>query len=303
MKRIIPFSCLCLFLVFCEFAIAQNGQEKPLNVADLMPLDSFLPGWGYDSPPVTYPPDKLFEVVDGAAPLYLSYGFKEIAHARYSNKKDANLSISIDIYNMGSAEGAFGVFSQARSSDAVAEKIGTQGFLSGNALMAWKQNVYIYLTGDKSDEPTRNALIALGKMMMEKVSGKDIYPAFLQLLPKENKVPDTEKYYAKNFLGYDFLSKTVTADYCISDCTVTMFLVPCKDNKTVEKTITQFCDELKRRSERMETGKSGTVYIEHRSQGNFLLIPEGKGLVGFLDKEKNCKKENLLEFYNKNMRN
>ena len=53
-------------------------------------------GWKRSAKIQTFSPKTLFEYIDGAADLYLTYDFEELKVAEYQNEKKA--SVTVDVY-------------------------------------------------------------------------------------------------------------------------------------------------------------------------------------------------------------
>src|SRR5574340_658280 len=84
----------------------------PGLAADLLPGTAAVPGWPARVESRTYTPQTLYECIDGAADLFLAYGFQTLTHGEYG-ADDAHL-ITVDVYDMGAPLHAFGVFSSER---------------------------------------------------------------------------------------------------------------------------------------------------------------------------------------------
>ena len=59
-----------------------------------------------------YEPDNLYEYIDGGADVFLLYDFQRLLHQNFKAGKG---EITADIYDMGKAENAFGIYSAERS--------------------------------------------------------------------------------------------------------------------------------------------------------------------------------------------
>lgn len=68
-------------------------------------------GWKITESAVVYKGDDLYFLIDGGADLFLEFGFKEVAAADYYKE---NSKLHVEIYEMESAERAWGIFSIRR---------------------------------------------------------------------------------------------------------------------------------------------------------------------------------------------
>jgi hypothetical protein len=138
-----------------------------------------------------------------------------LAHIRYAYRGDDLSSITLDVYDMGSPLGAYGIYSSGRSRDISPRAWGAEGYLSGTIAVAWKQQVYVYCSAD-------NETPALGKMLeqlMDRVTsaipGDNRKPDILSALPPEGLVPYSDRYIGKDLLGHSFLPGGLLANYQI----------------------------------------------------------------------------------------
>jgi hypothetical protein len=112
---------------------------QPAAAADFKGPGAHLPhpeaaaGWKQSGKVRYYKKDNLFELINGAAEQYLEYGFKELATADYvSPEAGAGKTITVEIYEMNDALGAFGLFSR-QTGEAAAHKEAAAGKGKGEA--------------------------------------------------------------------------------------------------------------------------------------------------------------------------
>lgn len=76
----------------------------------LLPSKDLPTGWRQSGEVKTYVGKKLYDSIDGAADRFFQYAFREQYVAGYSSN-DSGKSINIEVYDMGTPEDAFGIFS------------------------------------------------------------------------------------------------------------------------------------------------------------------------------------------------
>jgi len=198
-------------LVSCSPAPAV--PESDSGAAELLPAIASVEGWIVAEGPVTYSADGLFEYLNGGAPLYLDYGFEELAHVRYQRREDEFASVTIDVFQMGEELGAFGLFSSGRPRGATPRQWATEGYRSGTVTAAWRGNMYVHgEAGDDSPE-----LIEMMERLMAETSarltGDASRPAILAALPIDGLVQRSERFVAVDLLGHAFLPGGILATY------------------------------------------------------------------------------------------
>src|SRR5512139_3134938 len=97
-------------IISCIFTITGivQGEEKG-KMNPMISLPSEAGGWKWDGKEMKYDSRTLFKYIDGAAELYLAYGFQNLRVRRFEKSNQPQLII--EFYDMGSSEGAYGVFS------------------------------------------------------------------------------------------------------------------------------------------------------------------------------------------------
>src|SRR5512137_1524240 len=83
-------------------------------------------GWKLAVEETVYTPNNLWDVIDGAADLFLEYNFVDLHIARY--QQTADLEIKVELYRHKSSVDAFGIYSQERYPDYHFIDLGTQGY-------------------------------------------------------------------------------------------------------------------------------------------------------------------------------
>lgn len=223
---------------------AEPGTEAGAAVLNLVPGSGSVPGWVIAEAPRRYSPENLYRIVDGAAGLYLSYGFRALAHARYEHERDHSLIITLDLFDMGTVEGGFGVYSSGRRANGKFLPVGTQSYRAGPQFVTWKGRYYLALMGDDERAETLRGLEALAREITGKIPGPDLYPSLLGRLPARGRLPNTEKYTAKDFLGFDFLPNAAGATYQVRSTTAEIFVADCSTREQARDVYQKLRDAL-----------------------------------------------------------
>ena len=179
----------------------------------LLPEPSSIEGWSVAEGPVTYLPENLYEYLDGAAPRYLAYGFRKLMHARYEFRSDLLSSVTLNVFDMGSELGAFGIYRSGMPPGIPAQDWGAEGHRSGTVAEAWKGRVYVHAEADDDRPALIGMLEQLVVRVCGEVSGDAALPTLLESLPSNSLVPRSERYVAGDLLGHAFLPGGVMATY------------------------------------------------------------------------------------------
>jgi hypothetical protein len=189
----------------------KTNAEKRL--AKLIPTKKLPVGWRLAQGPRIYDEVTLYEHIDGAAQFFIDYGFRLIATARFEEEADPQSSIQVDVYDMGTSEMGFGIYSAHRPPEAQFLEMGNQGFAVPGGLFAYKGRYFLQLASTKRGDPMQNAMIALGQAIAGAIGKDQKPPAILSRLPQQDLVPNTAKITAKHVLGQSYLENAVFAEY------------------------------------------------------------------------------------------
>lgn len=201
-----PFAALPLVLVWCP-AQAQLPAEAP-------------GGWKAPNPPVDYTPTTVFDYMDGAAEVYLSYGMRALATQVY--EKPGQPAIHLSVFTMAEPAGAFGVFTYERL-DAEAG-LGQGSEYASGILRLWKGHHFVFIQAMQETPEAKEAILGLARSL--KLSDAAPLPRLLGALPPEGLRPLTVRYLlgrqllealeptaVDNALGLPVRCEAVTAKY------------------------------------------------------------------------------------------
>ena len=196
---------LCFVLVILSMsAIPAAAQPPEINV----PVPA---GWTAVDQEYRYGRENLWEHINGAAELFLTYRFRELVVADF---EQGEASISVSVYDMSRPLDAFGVFESEKPSSAeTLEGVGSAAVLQAPYQgLLLKDRFYVKIEaggGDVSAESLRGALqdVAAG------LPGDNGLPPQLAVLPQEGRVPGSVAFAGGNFLGFDDLKGCLYADY------------------------------------------------------------------------------------------
>lgn len=191
-----------------------------------------IASWKPAESPQNYFPENLFEYINGAAEIYLAYDFKELIVAQYE-RRDSEFNVAVEIYDMGNGKNSFGIYSAERYPDNKFISVGTQGYLEEEALNFLVGKYYIKLLCFDCNGNSDDYLKLFSQEIVKKVKDKDAFPVLLKAFPKEGLTPNTEKFFLRNFMGYDFLHDGYLAIYRLENLDFDCFLI---DGESEEKT-------------------------------------------------------------------
>jgi hypothetical protein len=163
--------------------MAPESHADPLN--DLQTrLPDNIHGWVVEGKDRIYDTETIFDYIDGAGEVYRAYQMKACLSRRYHKEGDA--PIVVDIFDMASSKGAFGVFTHDRDGDPV--DIGQGGLYRSGWLSFWKDHFFISIYMEEEGEEAKKAVFKLAKDLDASIEGKGRLPQILSFLPQEGLV-------------------------------------------------------------------------------------------------------------------
>jgi len=168
-------------------------------------LPRVLEGYQWDGKDEFYDFNTAFRYMDGAAELYRSYHFKLLLVRRYV--KAGHPSILVELFDMGSSEEAFGVFSYQSGEEEVA--IGQGSDYGGGLLRFWKGRYFANVYAEKETSDAKKDILLLAETIAKnmRVGPK---PNLIRFLPKEDLMENSLRYFHSHhvlnhhyFLSYE----------------------------------------------------------------------------------------------------
>ena len=261
-------------LVVVALAVGCGSGEEPAaggtGLAELLPAASSMDGWQIADGPTNYDSETLYEYLNGGAPLYLKFGFQGMAHARYQFGDNSLSSVTLDVYDMGSDLGAFGLYRSGRPPEAEVRDWGAEGYRSGTVAAAWKGSVSIHAEADEDQPVLIEAMEGLVAQVAKSVGGGTSLPQIINLLPSDGLVPLSERIVAEDMMSHAFLPGGVLATYRVAGDDGTVFF----SDLAGEPAVTEAMAGLRAHHE--QWGKI-IEYIDSIGDGGFRFSDPGLG--------------------------
>lgn len=183
-----------------------------------LPQGAPVAGWSQSGAVQFFNGQELFQAIDGAGAKYVEYGFRQMARTDY-RKAGTELVVTAEVYDMGSALGAFGQYSLQLSDSrdpasmrARGVAIGGGGFLGTSQLVFWKGQYFVALNlADDSGEQDEAALAATAREVLQpmattmaaSIPGDATAPSPPAGMPSDALVWGGMTYLASTVLGVD----------------------------------------------------------------------------------------------------
>jgi hypothetical protein len=236
-------AALFVFAILVLPAAAPGQTQARRASPELAALVPGLDGWALSEAPRSYFPDDLFEYINGAAESYLSYDFRELIVADFE-KKGADATLTVEIYDMGGAVNAFGIFGSESYPENGPVAIGDIGYAEDEALNFLASRYYVKLLGFGLGESIGAVLRDVGARVAGAVKTPGGLPALVRAFPADNLVARSEKYIKKNFMGYAFLHDGYVAAYRAGARELEGFFIEGESEKDAEAMLAALLEAL-----------------------------------------------------------
>jgi hypothetical protein len=158
-------------------------QSAHSNENSLKSLQANLPKqagrWSAQTGDRIFDQETIYSYIDGGAEVYKAYNFRQCLSRRYT--LTGGPAIVLDIFEMGSSEDAYGVFTHDIDGDKI--DIGQNGRLRPGWLSFWKHRFFVSIYMEEETAAAEEAVKKLGRQVADKITGHGPKPQILSQLP------------------------------------------------------------------------------------------------------------------------
>jgi hypothetical protein len=169
-----------------------QGDDR---VARFIPDDDVIPGWTRD-PLQVVDSQGLLGFLRATPVEYETFGFQHLASAEYRNLRfGPRLQLRVEVYDMGTPENAFALYSQKRIPGGTYRAFGGEAFIGGTETMAWADRYYLFIKIYEYADDTREALLAFTDKITRRIGGVKEEPTLLKAMEAEGTVPRSQRWF------------------------------------------------------------------------------------------------------------
>jgi hypothetical protein len=261
---------LISFFVF--FAGSLTGQENYFPEMKGLKIIKDYP---------VYHPDDLWDYIDGAADNYLNYHFADLHIAEYAKGK--KVIYKLEIYRFDTHEDAFGIYSSERSPDYSFIHLGAQGYQEETLVFFFIGDYYVKVMVMDESRASQDQLMELARKVEAGLPGSVAMPAELKWFPEVNKIPNSERYLAGDFLGRNYLNGFYTAQYKDGEEAFTVFIRKYESKEEAGTILSRYYEEVMKK--KPDGLSEGDYRFDDGYNGVIFLLWDGTVLFGFRDLE------------------
>jgi hypothetical protein len=267
-------------IILCMFMLCLNPAKANIVFPDFT-------GWKLQEDQRIYSSKDLWELIDGAADIFLSYDFKDLRIAEYINKDQI---IRVELYRQSTTDNAYGIYTAERMPDYPQVSVGSQGYKSQGVLNFLSGNYYVKIMSAGAAEAGEDAIAQLAVIINNMLAQPIGLPEVLKLFPEEGKENLSDAYIAQNFLGYSFLHSAFTAKYK-TEAEFQLFII-----KDTPEELQHMLDEYnKMLKDDKPTLKDNLIIVKDPYNGTLFMQKNGEYLVGVVNTEKEVLATNYIQ--------
>jgi hypothetical protein len=191
-RKIISFSVFIFTTLLAMGTMSASSADKDgkkMEMKRLLPLK--VGSYQSDGKDESYDRNTTFRYMDGAAELYRSYAFKLLMVRRYL--KAGQPPIIVEVFDMGSSEDAFGVFSYEAQDEEVG--VGQGSDYGGGLLRVWKGKYFFNVYAEQEAPSIKQDLLEMGKAIAKSIKIEGHKPKLMNDLPKEGLIERSIRYF------------------------------------------------------------------------------------------------------------
>ena len=192
-----------------------------------------------------YTPDNLYEYIDGMAPYFTDSGFVQLAHSEWRTAGAAgNAYVELDLYDMGSPEGALDILGDSRTPGTVYLEIGSEAHRTEDGIELRAGRYYVKIVARRDVAGQQDLLKALAEAVAAAAPQGPSDDSLLAPLPAEDRLPHSAAYTTKGFLGREFLRGVREATYDVNGKNIRLFVMGADDLTAAARVFQQWRTSL-----------------------------------------------------------
>lgn len=256
----------------------QRGHRGDLTGSqDSIPDFPEVSGWQTGDSVEVFTGGNLYNRIDGAADLFLTYSFEELRTSLYHRGDGA--SVVVELYRFRTPLDAFGMYSQERPSGGSFLKIGAQAYCEDQILNFVAGETYVKISSFGLRAEADTVLREFGRAVAAKVGGTTVLPNALKLFPLQGKKPNSERYASTDLLGYDCFHSGFTSEYRVGKREFQLLLIQGADAEDCREMLARY---FRATHDPRKDMREGQYDVSDPHHGVITLCWRGKFIYGVL---------------------
>lgn len=248
---------------------------------ELVPRE--MHGWKAQEEVKTYDRETIFEYIDGAGEVYRLYAFRMLEVYRFL--KDDEPDIVLEVFDMGTAEDAFGVFTHGREGGEAG--VGQGSEYRGGLLCFWKNTYFVCIYAEGESEAAQKTVLDLGKSVADAIKIAGSTPKILEYLPRAGLLERSIRFFHthvslnyhyfladSNILDLDENTDAVLAKYEVPEGKLLLLLIQYKNGGLAQAAFDSFIESY--------IPEASETYIIETEDGTWVAAKVNRDVVAIV---------------------
>jgi hypothetical protein len=271
------FFCLVALLLLNTLAVDQIKKEEMMTLNSSLPVE--IQGWSVKNNGIYFTRETIFEYMNGAGEVYLSYDFKKLLVKEYI--KEAAPEIVVEIYYMSSSQDAFGIFTHDTDGEMI--ELAQGAIYAMGLLRLWKDRFFVRIQAEKETGLVKSVILQLGELINNAIPGEGKKPVLLSCLPGKGLLNQETRYFHKelslrthyyladtNILDMGKETDALLARYQFEKNKTRVLLVKYPKKENAQKAARQF----KKIYMKVNFGENEQDFIKEIERGEFIGVSQ-----------------------------
>lgn len=276
---------LVVLLLLNIYALDQVNKEEMMTLDSSLPVE--IQGWSAKNNSVYFSRETIFDYMNGAGEVYLSYGFKKLLVREYI--KEAAPGIVVEIYHMSSPEDAFGIFTHDTDGEMI--QLAQGAIYAMGLLRFWKDKFFVRVQAEKETELVKSVILQLGELIKNAIPGEGKKPVLLSCLPEQGLLNQETRYFHKelslrthyyladtNILDLSEDTDAILARYQFNKNKIRVLLVKYPGKENAQKAARQF----KKNYLDVSVDENEPYFIKEIERGEFVSVSQRDRFLVFV---------------------
>ncbi len=228
---------LIFIALFLTYKTGGTFAEEPRFL-----MDRFDGGFKLIEPVEFYSPRNLYELINGQAVFYLSYGFSHLEYGTYTKGKG---SFTVYVYELAGKLSSLAAYREQRETDADTLHTGAEGAITDYLAVFWKEQFYVEIEPDDEGEDVVADMRTLSQQIVSRITGSDSMPKEISFFTQEGLIPGSERYSHENLMSYSFMGRGLTARYQQTEKPLRVFLAISENTEGAGKVFKNYLNRIK----------------------------------------------------------
>ncbi len=257
-----------------------------------------IEGWNRQAEVDIYSPETLWDIINGAADVFMAYEFQQLYWGEYINSDDDALYIVMEIYRQGGPANAFGVYSQERPATPDLIDVGAQGYTAPGVLHFFVDDCYVKIRSHDRTEETAKAMEKLAREVSDIIDPDPGFPEIVNMLPEEGRIDFSDQFINTNFLGHPFLSGAFVSSYNIDSKSFNLFVIKNSSKEESKKILADYYE-----FSQQDVGEisEGIHRVDDRWNGEIGIVFKDNIITGYYNLDNKDLQEEYLRLLSENL--